>query len=247
MKGIILAGGEGTRLWPLTAVTNKHLIPVKGLAMIEYPLFSLKNLNIESISVVTGGEHFQHMARYLGTLHPKINFSFHYQKDAGGIAQALSLTEHFVKDSKIAVILGDNIFEENFSKLAKEFEESDLGAMLFLKRVKNPSRFGIAEMNEGKIISIEEKPKYPKSNLAVTGLYFYDSTVFDKIRKLKPSARGEYELTDVNNEYLKEGRLGFCILDGFWNDAGTFESRKFCEEFIKEDFEQKISKNIEGH
>lgn len=240
MKGVVLAGGKGTRLYPLTAVTNKHLIPVGNIPMIEYPLHTLRKLNLDSISIVTGGEHFQDIAKYLGTLHKKISFSYHYQSEAGGIAQALSLAEKFVRDEKIAVILGDNVFEENFSEIAKKFEESNLGAMVFLKTVNDPSRFGVANLVDGKINHIEEKPKEPKSNLAVTGLYFYDSTVFDKIKTLRPSARGEFEITDVNNLYLKEGKLGFHILNGFWSDAGTFESRKLCGDFVKVKHEQNV-------
>jgi glucose-1-phosphate thymidylyltransferase len=232
MKGIILAGGKGTRLYPLTIITNKHLIPIGFLPMLEYPLYTLNLLKPKSICLVTGGEHFQHLAGYCSKLHEEIPFSYHYQSKAGGIAQALSLTEQFAKDSKIAVILGDNIFEEDFSKAAKKFEESDLGAMFFLKQVFDPQRFGVAEINGDRILSIEEKPKIPKSNLAVTGLYFYDSTVFEKIKKIKPSLRGELEITDVNNMYIKEGRAGFHLLKGFWSDAGTFPSRIKCEEFV---------------
>ena len=244
MKGIILAGGKGTRLYPLTAVTNKHLVPIGNIPMIEYPLFTLNQLNVDSISVVTGGEHFQDIAKYLGTLHKDLAFSYHFQSEAGGIAQALSLTEQFVRNGKIAVILGDNIFENDFTEEVKKFEESNLGAMIFLKKVNDPSRFGVAEIKDGKIISLEEKPKEPKSNLAVTGLYFYDKTIFDKIKQLKPSARGELEITDVNNLYLKEGNLGFHILDGFWSDAGTYESRKFCGDFVKLWHEKKVLESI---
>lgn len=244
MKGIILAGGKGTRMLPLTAVTNKHLIPIGKLPMIEYPLFTIKNLGVDSISVVTGGEHFQNIAEYLGGLHKEIIISYHYQAEAGGIAQALSLVETFVKDGKVAVILGDNIFEEDFYKKARVFEESDLGVMLFLKKVSAPQRFGVAEIYRDKIISIEEKPENPKSNLAVTGLYFYDSSVFDKIKKLKPSKRGEYEITDVNNMYIQEGRAGFHIVNGFWSDAGKHESRERCSEFVKEGLEKKVKKEL---
>ncbi len=244
MKGVILAGGKGSRLYPLTVVTNKHLVPVGNLPMIEYPLFTLTSLNVSSISVVTGGEHFQHIAGYIEEMHPDINCSYHYQKEAGGIAQALLLIEKFVGKEKIAVVLGDNIFTEDFYEAARKFEESSLGAMLFLKKVKDPERFGVAQINGNKIISIEEKPKTPKSDFAVTGLYFYDSTVFDKIKKLKPSYRGELELTDVNNMYLEEGNLGYHILDGFWSDAGTFESRKVAEDFVKQGFEKRVSERI---
>lgn len=244
MKGIILAGGKGTRLYPLTAVTNKHLVAVGNLPMIEYPLYTLCELGIESLSVVSGGEHFKEISEYLSKMHPEINFSFHYQREAGGIAQALSLTEPFVKDSRLAVILGDNIFEDEAKTAAEEFNNSNDGAMLFLKHVKDPSRFGIAEIKDDKIISIIEKPNNPKTDLAVTGLYFYDQTVFDKIRKLKPSKRGELEITDVNNLYLEERRLGFKILNDFWSDAGTYESRALCEEYVRHGLGKKISKRL---
>ncbi|MBU2562541.1 MAG: NTP transferase domain-containing protein [Nanoarchaeota archaeon] len=240
MKGVILAGGKGTRLFPLTAVTNKHLISVGNLPMIEYPLCTLRRLNPESISVVTGGEHFQDIARYLGEMHPEINFSYHYQKEAGGIAQALSFVGSFVKPKKIAVVLGDNIFENDFQKAAIEFEKSGLGAMLFLKQVNDPERFGVAEIKKGRIVFIEEKPKRPKSNLAVTGLYFYDSSVFDKIKRLKPSKRGELEISHVNQMYIDEGRMDFCIVKGYWSDAGTIVSRMACEKFVKRGLERQV-------
>jgi glucose-1-phosphate thymidylyltransferase len=244
MKGIILAGGKGTRLHPLTAVTNKHLVPVGSLPMIEYPLHTLIRIGANHLSVVTGGEHFQSIAAYLGTQHPEKNFSFHYQAEAGGIAQALSLVGPHIKERKIAVILGDNIFEEDFASAAKIFESSNLGAMVFLKEVGNPQAFGVAELSGDKIFGIEEKPKAPKSNLAVTGLYFYDETVFDKIKKLSPSGRGELEITDVNNMYLKEGRLGFSIVKGFWSDAGTHESRDRCEAFVRKELEKRVANHL---
>jgi len=246
MKGIILAGGKGTRLWPLTVVTNKHLVPVGSLPMIEYPLFTISQLGVDSISVVTGGEHFKEIAGYLGELHRNTPFAYHFQPEAGGIAQALLLSEKFVKNEKVAVILGDNIFEEDYKKAAEEFEKSNMGAMLFLKVVEDAKRFGVAEIKDDKIISIEEKPSNPKSNLAVTGLYFYDSTVFDKIRKLKPSPRGELEITDVNNMYVQEGKAGYKIVNGFWSDAGTVESRQRCEYFTKLGHEKKIWNCLQG-
>ena len=163
MKGVILAGGKGTRLFPLTAVTNKHLVAVGNLPMIEYPLYTLSCLDLDSLSVVTGGEHFQAISEYLSKMHPKVNFSFHYQREAGGIAQALALTEPFVRDSKLAVILGDNIFENDVASAARNFaNNTDNGAMLFLKRASCPERFGIAEVEGDRIVSIEEKPKSPK-------------------------------------------------------------------------------------
>ena len=240
MKGVILAGGKGSRLYPMTQVTNKHLVPVGNLPMIEYPLYTLRQLGIDGSSIVTGGEHFSSISQYLMAVHPDLVFSYYPQPQAGGIAQALSLVEPSVRGENMAVILGDNIFDGNFSDAAKKFEESDLGAMLFLKRIKNPERFGVAELNNDLIVGIEEKPKTPKSDLAVTGLYFYDESVFDKIRTLYPSARGEYEITDVNNLYIKEGRLGYHIIEGFWGDAGTIKSRTASEDFVRNGLERKI-------
>lgn len=240
MKGIILAGGNGTRLFPLTAVTNKHLVPVNNLPMIEYPLSTLRKLNPDSISIVTGGENFQDVARYLGIIHPDINFSFHIQLKAEGIAQALNLTKSSVKNDKLAVILGDNIFEHDFSEAYLKFEEDNLDAMVFLKESKYPQRFGVAEVMGNRVISIEEKPKSPRSNLVTTGFYLYDSTIFDKIKRLIPSKRGEYEITDVNNMYLAEGRLGYYQISDFWGDAGTIPSRENCAEFVRLGLEKVI-------
>ena len=257
MRGIILAGGQGTRLYPLTASTNKHLVPVGNLPMIEYPLSTLRKIGIKQISIVTGGENFEDMARYLETVHKSMNFSNHYQREALGIPQALSLSQASSGKEKIAVILGDNIFEDYFKGAAIKFEDSGLGAMLFLKQFFPPcldlyftdkncvkrARFGMAEIKDDEIVRVEEKPINPKLKLAVTGLYFYDHTVFDKIKKLKLSARGEYEITDVNNMYIQEGRMGYHILDGFWGDAGTFESRAVCERFVKRSLENQV-KNL---
>jgi len=240
MKGVILAGGKGTRLFPLTAVTNKHLVPVGNLPMIEYPLFTLKKMGIDDISIVTGGEHFQSIAGYLANMHPEINFSYHYQQKAGGIAQALLMAEPSSKNQKIAVILGDNLFEEDFYRSAQSFENEEAGTRLFLKAVENPQRFGVAEVEGYNIVSIEEKPKKPKSNLAVTGLYFYDEDVFDRIRTLKPSARGEIEITDVNNLYVEEKKAKYSVLNWFWSDAGTIESRKRCGDFVSKGLEDAV-------
>lgn len=235
MKGVILAGGKGTRLYPLTASTNKHLVPVGNLPMIEYPLSTLRNLGINQISIVTGGENLLDIARYLQTVHKSLNFSYHYQSEAGGIAQALALAKPSLEGERIAVILGDNIFDDNLVDAVKEFESSKLGAMLFLKHIPSDelyfvdkdgirkARYGIAKIKDNQVKDIEEKPAYPKSSMAVSGLYFYDSTIFDKIKTLKPSARGEYEISDVNNLYIKEGRIGYHTLNGFWSDAGTFD------------------------
>lgn len=244
MQGVILAGGKGTRLMPLTVVTNKHLASVGDLPMIEFPLHTVKTTGATQINVVTGGEHFSDVMRYLGAMHPDTRFCCSVQEKAGGIAQALYLVKGFNSEKKLAVILGDNVFEEDFGSAAREFEESGLGAMLFLKRVRDPERFGVAEIKAGRIVGIEEKPEKPKSNLAVTGLYFYDSSVFDKIAKLEPSARGELEITDVNNSYVKEGRVGYRIVRGFWSDAGTVPSRMKCDRFVRKGLQRKIIESL---
>jgi len=244
MKGVILAGGKGTRLFPMTSVTNKHLVPVGNLPMIEYPLHTLLKMGINDICVVTGGEHFQDIAAYLSHMHPNLNFSYHYQREAGGIAQALYLVAPSVGNEKMAVILGDNVFNGDFSEPAERFKHSNLGSMVFLKEVQDPQRFGVPLIEDGKIVNTVEKPKSPPSNFAITGLYFYDSTVFDKISNLKPSARGEYEITDVINKYITEGGLNHHIIDGFWSDAGTIESRKKCSEFVNIGLEKEILKSL---
>lgn len=234
MKGIILAGGFGTRLYPLTRVTNKHLLPVYRKPMIYYPLETLVNAGIKDIMIVTGGESAGDFLKLLGSGKEfglkEIHFA--YQEEALGIAQALSLAEDFADGEKIVVILGDNIIEDNISSFVKEYEKQEFeienkkvgGAKIFLKEVPDPERFGVPEIKDGKIINIEEKPKKPKSNYAVTGLYMYDNQVFEVIRNLKPSLRGELEITDVNNFYLRQGTLTYNILKGFWTDAGTFDS-----------------------
>ncbi|MDE1848529.1 MAG: NTP transferase domain-containing protein [Nanoarchaeota archaeon] len=252
MKGVILAGGKGTRLYPLTASTNKHLVAIGDVPMIEYPLHTLRKMGINDLSVVTGGEHFSDVQRYLSMVHPSINFSYYCQTNASGIAKALEAAKPVLNGGKIAVVLGDNILEEDFTDAAREFEDSDLGAMLFLKPGREDdlyftdangirrARFGIVEVMGGKVISIEEKPVHPKSNLVSVGLYFYDQTVFDKIKTLKPSSRGEYEITGVSDLYLQEGRLGYHLVNGFWGDAGTFKSRAICEEFVKQNLQAEV-------
>tara|TARA_Y100000310_G_C20555154_1_gene750127 strand:- start:316 stop:1110 length:795 start_codon:yes stop_codon:yes gene_type:complete len=254
MRGVILAGGTGSRLYPLTAVTNKHLVPVGSLPMIEYPLHTLRKMDVSSVSVVTGGEHFQDIGKYLSEVHPEIDFSFHYQREAGGIAQALNCVKGFVEGEKIAVILGDNIFSDKFYDITEPFKTSEKeakGAMVFLKEVPDPQRYGVALVGNGKIKEIAEKPKKPKSNLAVTGLYLYDESVFEKIAKLTPSKRRELEITDVNNAYLKDGELDYCLFEGFWSDAGTVKSRAYCEKFVLQGLEKEIlssfSKEIRGN
>jgi glucose-1-phosphate thymidylyltransferase len=235
MKGVILAGGTGSRLGKLTSVLNKHLVAVGNVPMIEYPLKTLKDMGISDIVVVTGSEHAGNVITYLTNEHPEIDFTYKIQKKAGGIAQALSLVENICKGENIAVILGDNIYDENFSDKAKEFEESNSGATFFLKKVSDPKRFGVAVISDnGKIKLIEEKPEFPKSNLAVTGLYLYDSTVFEKIKKIKPSTRGEYEISDVNQLYISDNKASCVILNGFWSDAGTPKSRKIASDYALE-------------
>jgi len=224
MKGIILAGGNGRRLNPLTKVTNKHLLPIYSKPMIFYPLETLVSAGIEDILVITGHDHASAFLKLLGS--GKIfgcNFSFAIQDEAGGIAQALGLAERFVGNDNCTAILGDNIFEDSIADHVREFDGKK-GARIFLKDVHDAERFGVAELNGLKVVNIEEKPKYPKSSFAVTGLYMYDNSVFNIIKTLRPSGRGELEITDVSNHYIKNGGLNAHILDGEWTDAGTFES-----------------------
>jgi glucose-1-phosphate thymidylyltransferase len=226
MKGVVLAGGKGTRLYPLTRVTNKHLLPVFERPMIYYPIQTLVDAGIRDVIVVTGGHNSGDFLRLLSNgkdfdLH-RIHYT--YQEGEGGIADALRLAEPFVEGEKICVILGDNIIENNILASTKAFEKQATGAHILLKEVPDPERFGCPDLSEGRILRIEEKPKNPKSNYAVTGIYFYDATVFEKIGRTKPSSRNELEITDVNNMYLEEGSLTHSILDGWWTDAGTFES-----------------------
>jgi len=223
IKGVVLAGGTGSRLYPLTKVTNKHLLPVYDKPMIYYPLQTLKSMGCDEIIIVSGREHCGHILSLLGGgLELGLKLSYEIQEEAGGIAQALSLCKQFVGESNIAVCLGDNIFE-------KPIDLSDFngGARIFLKEVEDPHRFGVAELSNDRdcsVISIEEKPKNPKSNYCVTGLYLYDNKVFDIISNLKPSNRGELEITDVNNKYIEMNEMSCQFLDGWWSDAGTFES-----------------------
>jgi glucose-1-phosphate thymidylyltransferase len=226
MKGVVLAGGKGTRLYPLTRVTNKHLLPVFERPMIYYPIQTLVDAGIRDVIVVTGGHNSGDFLRLLSNgkdfdLH-RIHYT--YQEGEGGIADALRLAEPFVEGEKICVILGDNIIENNIIDSATAFEKQPAGAHILLKQVPDPQRFGCPVLSEGRILRIEEKPKNPKSDYAVTGIYFYDATVFEKIGRTKPSARNELEITDVNNMYLEEGSLTHSILNGWWTDAGTFES-----------------------
>ncbi|MEW6407077.1 MAG: sugar phosphate nucleotidyltransferase [Patescibacteria group bacterium] len=226
MKGVILAGGLGKRLYPLTKVTNKHLLPVGSKPMIYYPISTLIGAGIKDIMIVTGGNNAGDFLRLLGNGQEfglkHINYT--YQQGEGGIADALKLAEHFVDGDKVVVILGDNIIEKPIYEQVEKFRQQRQGARILLKKVKDPQRFGVAQINSKKIINIEEKPKVPKSDYAVTGIYMYDSQVFNIIRPLKPSKRGELEITDVNNAYLAKDQLEYDILKGYWTDCGTFDS-----------------------
>jgi glucose-1-phosphate thymidylyltransferase len=236
LKGIILAGGTGSRLYPLTKATNKHLLPVGFAPMIYHPIFKLKNAGITEILIVTGTEHMGQMVNSLGSGHEfNVEFTYKVQDQAGGIAQALGLAEQFVGNDKCVVILGDNIFRDDITKYVDSFSKQENGAKILVKIVFDPQRYGVAEYNlyTHKIISIEEKPEKPKSNYAVTGIYMYDSEVFNIIKTLKPSGRGELEITDVNNAYLEKGNLTCNLLNGYWTDAGTFESLAQATKFVQ--------------
>jgi glucose-1-phosphate thymidylyltransferase len=226
MKGIVLAGGTGSRLFPLTKITNKHLLPIFDKPMIYYPIQTLVEAGIRDLLIVTGGRNSGDFLRLLanGKEFGLKHINYTYQEGEGGIAEALALAEHFAEGAKTCVILGDNIIEGSIAGAVRQFERQERGAKILLKEVPDADRFGVAELDGDRIIGIEEKPKQPKSNYAVTGIYMYDETVFDKTRTLKPSARGELEITDVNNAYIGEGAMTFDYLDGWWTDAGTFES-----------------------
>jgi glucose-1-phosphate thymidylyltransferase len=226
MKGVVLAGGTGSRLFPLTKITNKHLLPIYDRPMIYYPIQTLVDAGITDIMIVTGGRNSGDFLRLLanGKEFGLKHINYTYQEGEGGIADALALAEHFADGHKICVVLGDNIIEGNVREAADRFRLADGGAHILLKEVQDAERFGVAEVQGDRIAGIEEKPSRPKSNYAVTGIYMYDATVFDKIKTLIPSGRGELEITDVNNAYIREGTMKFSYLDGWWTDAGTFES-----------------------
>ena len=233
LKGVILAGGTGSRLMPLTKVTNKHLLPIGKKPMVYYPIEKLTSIGIEEILIVTGIEHMGDVVSLLGSGKDfGCRFTYKVQDEAGGIAQALGLAENFSHGYPLAVILGDNIFQASLKSYAEKFMAQKTGARILLKQVPNPQRFGVAELSGDKIIHIEEKPAKPKSNYVVTGIYFYDITVFDIIRSLKPSPRGELEITHVNDAYIAKGKLAYDILDGWWTDAGTFESLVKANELV---------------
>jgi len=236
VRGVVLAGGLGTRLGALTSIVNKHLLPIYDKPMIYYPITALVNAGIEDILIVTGGRNAGDFLRLLGNGSEfglkHINYT--YQQGEGGIAEALGLAEHFGQGEKLCIILGDNIIENDISEAVEDFRRQERGAKILLKEVPDPERFGVAEMVDGRILSIEEKPNQPKSNYAVTGIYMFDGTVFEKIKRLDRSARGELEITDVNNQYISEGTMTYATLDGWWTDAGTVDSLRKATNLVAE-------------
>jgi len=226
MKGVVLAGGTGSRLYPLTRVTNKHLLPIYDKPMVYYPIQTLVNAGIEEILLVTGGKNAGDFLRLLGNGREfgLKHLNYTYQEGEGGIAEALGLAEFFANGEPICVVLGDNIIENNVRQAVQNFANQKTGAKILLKEVADAQRFGVAEIRGQRVVGIEEKPASPKSNYAVIGIYLYDATVFQKIGRLTPSGRGELEITTVNNFYIEEGNLSYEILDGWWTDAGTFDS-----------------------
>ena len=246
MKGVVLAGGTGSRLFPLTKVTNKHLLPVFDKPMIFYPIQALVNAGINEILLVTGGKNAGEFLRLLGNGRDfgLKHMNYTYQEREGGIAEALGLAEHFSDGGPICVILGDNLIEYNICRSAENFKRQAVGAKVIVKKVPDAQRFGVAEIQGNQVINIEEKPKAPKSDLAVIGIYFYDSSVFEKIRRLKPSGRGELEITDVNNFYVEEGTLSYEVLDGWWTDAGTFDSLLRANNFVAQTGANKLAVSV---
>jgi len=246
MKGVVLAGGLGSRLLPLTRITNKHLLPVHNLPMVYYPIQALVNVGVTEILVVTGGHNAGDFLRLLanGKDFGLKQMNYAYQEGEGGIADALRLAEHFSDGQPVCVVLGDNIIENNFLEAAESFARQQRGAHIVLKQVHDPERFGCPEIKDGRILRIEEKPRRPKSSYAVTGIYMYDNSVFEKITTLKPSGRGELEVTDINNLYLQEGTLSHSILEGWWTDAGTFESLRHASNLVAETGANKLSKPL---
>jgi glucose-1-phosphate thymidylyltransferase len=234
MKGVILAGGLGTRLFPLTKVTNKHLLPVYNKPMIYYPIQTLVNAGITDILLVAGGNNAGDFLRLLGNGKEfgLQHLNYTYQEGEGGIAAALSLAEFFVQKEQLCVVLGDNIIERNIIVASEAYKKQGRGAKVLLKEVKDPQRFGVAVLEGGHLVRIEEKPKQPKSPYITTGIYFYDEEIFEIIRTLKPSPRGELEITDVNNAYIERGLMTWELLEGWWTDAGTFESLRLAGQLV---------------
>ncbi len=243
MKGVVLAGGLGTRMYPLTKVTNKHLLPVYDKPMIYYPIRALVNAGIDEILIVTGGNNAGDFLRLLGNGKEfgLRHLNYTYQEGEGGIAAALSLAEFFADGDKICVILGDNIIENNIRDAVRAFINQERGARILLKEVPDPQRFGVPVFEGERIVRIDEKPARPASRYAVIGIYMYDFAVFDFIKTLKPSERGELEITDVNNFYIREGTLQWSILDGWWTDAGTFDSLLFACNMVKSTGANKVT------
>jgi glucose-1-phosphate thymidylyltransferase len=248
MKGIVLAGGTGSRLFPLTKITNKHLLPIYDKPMIYYPIQTLVDAGIEDIMLVTGGKNSGDFLRLLanGKQFGLKHIDYTYQEGEGGIADALGLAEHFADGHKICVVLGDNIIEQNIRAAADAFRAQPSGARILLKQVDDAERFGVAELAGDRIVHIEEKPRRPKSHYAVTGVYMFDGTVFDKIRRLVPSNRGELEITDVNNAYIAEGSMTFSFLDGWWTDAGTFESLLRAANLVAQTHKHRVESQVES-
>ncbi|HLK88478.1 MAG TPA: sugar phosphate nucleotidyltransferase [Polyangia bacterium] len=235
MRGIILAGGKGTRLYPLTKVTNKHLLPVGNFPMLFHGVRQLGSAGIEEVLVVTSTEHMGEIVSALGSGREfGVNLTYRVQERAAGIADALALGEAFSAGGPIAVLLGDNVFAEPLAPVIERFRQKPQGARVLLKRVSDPARYGVAALDERQIIGIEEKPSAPKTDLAVIGFYQYDPTVFDIIRKIEPSIRGELEITSVNNAYVERKQLGYDIYEGDWTDAGTFESYMYANRMMAE-------------
>jgi glucose-1-phosphate thymidylyltransferase len=246
MKGVVLAGGTGSRLYPLTKITNKHLLPVFDKPMIYYPIQTLVDAGIRDVLVVTGGRNSGDFLRLLanGKEFGLKHINYTYQEGEGGIAEALALAEHFSEGEKVCVVLGDNIIEGSIAAAVNDFRKQERGAKILLKQVPDAERFGVAEIQGDRIIGIEEKPKRPKSNYAVTGIYMFDNTVFEKTRHLTPSARGELEITDVNNAYIREGTMTFSFLEGWWTDAGTFESLLRAANLVKQSRSRQFAESV---
>jgi len=233
LRGVVLAGGTGSRLYPLTKVTNKHLLPVGREPMIFHPVKKLVEAGIHEILIVTGTDHMGDVVGLLGSGKDfNCEFTYRVQDEAGGIAQALGLAKRFGRGGRLAVILGDNIFEQSIAPFAAAFRSQKSGAKILLQEVEDPGRYGVAVTEGDRVVNILEKPKQPPTNLAVTGIYFYDETVHDIITQLRPSGRGELEITDVNNAYIKRGDLTFDVLPGWWTDAGTFESLQHANDLV---------------
>jgi len=245
VKGVVLAGGLGTRLRPLTAVTNKHLLPVYDRPMIYYPIQTLVNARITDIMIVTGGNSAGDFLKLLGNgkAFGLKHLNYTYQEGEGGIAEALSLVEHFAAKQPVCVVLGDNIIEGNIAAAVRAYKQQGKGAKIILKRVPDPERFGVPELSDQTVVRIEEKPQVPKSEYAVIGIYMYDGEVYDIIRTLEPSGRGELEITDVNNAYIKRKEMTWEELDGWWSDAGTFESLQRASNLVAETGANKMELN----